>query len=92
MSPGLTIDAQNAARRHSTTFISTPDWSVTTMDAKGTKVPAAGPDFTFNTSNIFYQEAFRHENVVTNRIKQVILMPIRAVLLQYKDQDGDGAI
>lgn len=44
MSPGQTVRTQSAARRHSNTFISTPDWSVTTMDAKGTKEPAAGPD------------------------------------------------
>ncbi len=51
MSPGLTVNAQNAARRHSTTFISTSDWSVTTMDARGTEVPAASPDFSFNPAN-----------------------------------------
>lgn len=44
MSPGQTVRTQSAARRHSNTFISTPDWSVTTIDAKGTKVPPAGPD------------------------------------------------
>lgn len=47
MSPGLTVSTQNAARRHSTTFISTPDWSVTTMDARGTVAPADGPDLTW---------------------------------------------
>jgi len=48
MSPGLTVSAQNAARRHRTTFISTFDWSITTMDARAMEVPADGPDFTFN--------------------------------------------
>lgn len=87
MSPGLTIDAQNAARRHSTTFISTPDWSVTTMDARGTKVPAAGPDFTFNTSNIFLMGKYSEVKTLS------VPVWITVLLLQYKgDKEGEGGV
>lgn len=48
-SPGQTVSTQKAARRHSTTFSSSPDWSVTTMEARGTKEPAATPDRSFST-------------------------------------------
>lgn len=51
MSPGLTVNTQSAARRHSNTFISTPDWSVTTMEAKGTNFPTAGPDLIYNVKH-----------------------------------------
>lgn len=65
-SPGPTVNAQNADRRHSTTFISTPDWSVTTMDARGTKVPAAGPDFTCTPTNQTLYETLDLQQVVQN--------------------------
>lgn len=65
-SPGPTVNAQNAARRHSTTFISTPDWSVTTIDAKGTEAPADGPDFTCrHETNI--REVFDHQTYFSSR-------------------------
>lgn len=52
MSPGETVNTQSAARRHSNTFISMPDWSVTTTDAKGTNVPAAGPDLIYSIKDL----------------------------------------
>lgn len=65
-SPGPTVNAQNAARRHSTTFISTPDWSVTTIDAKGTEAPADRPDFTCrHETNI--REVFDHQTHFSSR-------------------------
>lgn len=58
ISPGLTVNTQKAARRHSTTFISTPDWSVTTIDASGTEVPADDPDLTFSLNRRKIKQLF----------------------------------
>ncbi len=49
ISPGKTVRAQKAAVLHSTTFISTSDWSVTISVAKGTLVPAEAPVFTLTS-------------------------------------------
>lgn len=48
-SPGQTVSTQKAARRHSTTFSSSSDWSVTTMEARGTEELAASPERNFST-------------------------------------------